>query len=37
MKRNYVAPQISLCRMYADVITASTPETYEGFDKNWID
>ena len=37
MKRNYVTPKVMVKVIYKDVITASTPEATEGFDKNWLD
>ena len=36
MKSNYVTPQVILNVFNEDVITASTPETYDGFDRAWI-
>ena len=36
MKSNYVTPQVIFNVFNEDVITASTPETYDGFDRAWI-
>ena len=37
MKSNYVTPKVIVKVFYKDVITASTPETTEGFDKAWLE
>ena len=37
MKSNYAPPKVIVNVFYEDVITASTPETTEGFEKAWID
>lgn len=37
MKSNYVTPKVIVNVYYEDVITASTPETMEGFDMDWLD
>ena len=36
MKSNYVTPKVIVKVFYEDVITASIPETTEGFDKAWL-
>lgn len=36
MKSNYVTPQVIFTTFNEDVITASIPETTDGFNKDWI-
>lgn len=37
MKSNYAPPKVIVKIYYEDIITASTPETTEGFDKDWLE
>lgn len=37
MKNNYETPRVIVNVFYEDVITTSTPETTEGFEKAWLD
>ena len=36
MKSNYAPPKVIIKVCYRDIITASAPETKDGFDKNWL-
>ena len=36
MKETYVTPIVTVSFIYEDIVTASIPETTEGFDRAWL-